>query len=91
MNALQRQSAAVLGFGLLAISSSSILTRLCQAPALTIAFYRVAVASAVYFVLSGARSGAINRSRFKASALAGFFLAVHFAAWITSLSFTSVA
>ena len=78
-----------------AVSSAAGLIRLAEAPALTVAAYRMALASAVVVPL------ALLTERRARAALAGrewvllgasaLFLALHFAFWIASLSYTSVA
>lgn len=85
----------VLTLALFAISSSSVLTKMCDAPAETIALYRVAIASGLYYAMARAGGSsfrsAYTPARLKLAAASGLFLAVHFAAWITSLHYTSVA
>lgn len=85
----------VMSFGLLAISSSSVLTKLCTAPAFTIALYRVGIASLFYFGVARVTGGPLHqvfdRSRLRLAILSGMSLALHFATWISSLSYTSVA
>ncbi len=84
-------------FGILAISSSSIFTRLGQAgaPSLVIAVYRLLIAGGVLFlfVISKNRSEfrTVDRKTFLLFLSAALFLAAHFASWITSLEFTSIA
>ncbi len=81
--------------GILSVSSSSIFIRLASAPSLTISFYRVLFATLLLapFVLRGPIHELIglNRKECGALLLSGFALALHFAFWIASLSFTSVA
>lgn len=89
------QAVLVLGMGLIAISFASIFIKLCSAPSLVIAAYRLTIASAVYIIFTRIRYGPIL-SRFsklqRLWALAsGSFLTLHFATWITSLKFTTVA
>jgi drug/metabolite transporter (DMT)-like permease len=80
---------------ILAVSWGAILVRFCQAPALVIAFYRLAFATAILLPFSLAstpwKSPVPRRRWIGLAALAGFFLSLHFGAWITSLSYTSVA
>jgi drug/metabolite transporter (DMT)-like permease len=86
-----------LALGVLSSSTAAILIRFAQrdAPSLVIAAYRLALASIILlpFVIFRQREELkqFNRKRFLLAALAGFFLAFHFATWITSLEFTSVA
>ncbi len=83
--------------GILAISSSSILIRFSQSNAhsIVIAAYRMLVASIILlpYVLLKNRSEfrSIDRYDFIRFLVAGIFLALHFASWISSLEYTSVA
>jgi drug/metabolite transporter (DMT)-like permease len=83
--------------GILAVSTASILIRFAQtgAPSLVIAFFRLGLAAIILAPWAWRRArGEIMGLRGKELALAllsGFFLALHFAAWITSLELTSVA
>jgi drug/metabolite transporter (DMT)-like permease len=83
--------------GILAISSSSIFTRLAlgKAPSLVIAAFRLSTASLLLlpYVLIHNRQEfkQIDRKTFFLFLLAGVFLALHFSSWISSLEFTSVA
>jgi drug/metabolite transporter (DMT)-like permease len=80
-----------------AVSFSAPLVREAAAPALVIAFYRNFFASAVLVPYAGVRQRAeVKRLRTdkrarQLSMLAGVALAAHFATWVPSLSFTSVA
>lgn len=82
-------------FSVLCMSTASILIKVCTAPAMIIAMYRVLFTSALAVPLSGrdvtARVKAINRRDLFYILGAGFFLALHFAFWITSLDYTSVS
>lgn len=83
---------AALVIGVLAISWGSILVRLCDAPSLGIAFYRL-LFSTILVALPGwhhARPGVGVRTYLLAIA-AGFLLSLHFALWISSLAYTTVA
>jgi drug/metabolite transporter (DMT)-like permease len=78
-----------------AVSFGSILVRLAHAPAIAVAFYRMAFAAAILAPI--ALRGAIDawprvawRSRLLLAA-SGVALALHFATWIASLSYTSVS
>lgn len=86
---------AVFG-GVLCMSTASIMIRMCTAPALVIAFYRVLFTSFLALVLSLVYKREkdkvwTERGNYLYIAGAGFFLALHFAFWITSLSYTSVS
>lgn len=82
-----------LPIGIIAISTASIFIKLCDAPALIIAAYRMTLASLVLLPFAGYQK--IGRGWGRAEAgwfiLSGTFLALHFAFWIASLKFTSVA
>jgi len=84
----------VLSCGIAAISFSSIFTKMCAAPALTIAFYRLSISSLLYFVIArrhGPVTKSFNISQIKLALFSGLALALHFATWISSLNYTSVA
>ncbi len=87
----------VLGFGILAVSTASIMIRFAQqeAPSLIIAAWRLILASLViapFAVVRRRNELALLTSRERGlAALSGLFLALHFATWISSLSYTSVA
>lgn len=88
----------VLGIGLLAISFGAILARLAQGhglPSLTIATLRLGLAALLITPIALWQSGRALRTLSLRQGLltagAGFFLALHFATWITSLEYTSVA
>lgn len=77
------------------MSAGAIFVRWAEAPALVVAFWRCALASAVLLPLAGRRLvrewERLERRDWLAAALAGFFLALHFATWIASLDYTTVA
>lgn len=81
--------------GIIGISFGSIFVRLCDAPSLIIAAYRLSIATLVvvpFQFTKGARE--TQRTRLKEAwfyLFAGSFLAMHFATWIASLQYTSVA
>lgn len=88
----------VLGCGLLAISFGAILARYAQGyglPSLTIATLRLGIAALIITPLALWQTQralrAIDRRQVLLIAGAGFFLALHFATWISSLEYTSVA
>lgn len=85
---------AILG-GVLAAASSSIFTKLAEAPPMIIAFYRLfftVIFLTPFFLKSGIReTRAIGLKDFGLACLAGAFLALHFAFWITSLNYTSIS
>lgn len=85
----------LLALAVLCVSVGSILVRLAQAPPLAVAFQRVFLASLVltpFAARDAARSwpGLAPRRRVLL-AVAGVALALHFATWIASLSYTTVA
>ena len=87
--------ALVLLVGVLAVSSGAIFVRLSDAPSLVTAAWRLTFATLLLlpYALWKARGELrqLARREVGLGALAGFFLALHFATWISSLSFTSVA
>jgi drug/metabolite transporter (DMT)-like permease len=87
----------VLALGVLAVSTSSIFIRYAQeyAPSLVIAAWRLTLATVILAPLALTRRRDELRSLTRAQAglmlFSGFFLALHFASWITSLAYTTVA
>lgn len=89
------------GLGLLtavlAVSTSAILIRFAQndAPSLVIAALRIAVASLALAPIAWSRHSAelraLTRRELWLALFSGLFLAVHFATWISSLEYTTVA
>ena len=77
------------------VSLSGPLTALVTAPALAIAFWRNAAGAAVLLPVLLTRERAtltgLRLRDLRSSVLGGLFLAAHFAAWLPSLSMTSVA
>jgi drug/metabolite transporter (DMT)-like permease len=86
---------AVLGLAVLCISFGSILVRLAEAPPLAVSFYRVALAALFLAPAAAGRARAAWPSlpgRFRIALLgSGLALALHFATWVTSLQYTSIA
>jgi drug/metabolite transporter (DMT)-like permease len=87
-----------IGLGILAVSTASLLIRYAQndgVPSLVIAAYRLALASLVLapFALwrHAAELRALTRRQWLLILTSGLFLGAHFAAWISSLAYTSVA
>jgi drug/metabolite transporter (DMT)-like permease len=81
--------------GVVAVSTGAIFARLADAPALVIAAYRLGFAMLVLAPIAWwkARDELLNlsSSEFKLALISGIFLALHFATWISSLNYTSVA
>ena len=80
----------------MAVSTASILIKLSTSPPLVIAAYRLLFATLMltplYIVEGGHRRlMALGPRRLLILIAVGFILAVHFASWITSLSYTTVA
>lgn len=87
----------VLGVGVASVSTGAILVRYAQAeaPSLVIAAYRMTMAFVMVFAAALIRCRgellALPRRDLMLGVLSGLFLAMHFATWISSLAFTSVA
>lgn len=85
----------VLFIGIGAISFGAILIKFCpEVPAIIIAAYRLGIAALVLWVLAfvrGMKWQVLGKSEIFYGLLGGFFLALHFITWISSLKFTSVA
>lgn len=98
---MKQHSAApyfVLAFGVLIASTAAVLSKgaidLSVAP-LTVAAGRVGLAALILTPIAWARAGReirqVTQRDLLWAAAAGLFLALHFAAWISSLAYTSVA
>jgi drug/metabolite transporter (DMT)-like permease len=91
---MSRRHLGLLGLGVVAVSFSSIFIRLADAPALSVAFYRNAIAAAVLAPLALSRHRdelrSLTRVQWIAALSSGALLALHFATWIPSLSLISV-
>ncbi|NJK80631.1 MAG: DMT family transporter [Chloroflexaceae bacterium] len=88
----------VLAGGILIASTAAIMIRVAQnegMPSLTIAAGRIALASLILLPMALVRVGGelrrLHRQDVAWGVAAGVFLAIHFAAWISSLEYTSVA
>lgn len=81
--------------GVVGAAFSSIFTKLAEAPPLIIAFYRlgftVLILAPFTFMAAGAQLRRMGRADIFLACLAGIMLALHFAVWIASLNYTSVA
>jgi drug/metabolite transporter (DMT)-like permease len=86
---------ALMSVAVVGISLSGPLTALVVAPFLAIAFWRNAAGAAallpVLLVRERATLHGLRLRDLRSSAVAGLFLAAHFAAWLPSLSMTTVA
>ncbi len=85
-------------FGILAVSAASVFVRYAQAdgaPSLVIAAARITIAAAILAPLVWRRHRpelrTLTRRALGLALLSGVFLAIHFAVWITSLEYTTVA
>ncbi len=86
----------VLFLGIFAVSTSSVFIRIAQreATSLEVAAYRLSIASLVLLPLVWRQRTELSRLKaadWRLVALSGAFLAAHFATWISSLAYTSVA
>lgn len=80
--------------GVVAVSFSAIFIRLAEAPAVTVAFYRTGIAALMLLPFVAWRRKelrSLSRRQLGVTLLAGAMLAIHFAAWITSVSYTTIA
>jgi drug/metabolite transporter (DMT)-like permease len=100
LSSAPRSSTLILGLlgGILAVSTASIFIKFAQnegAPSIVIAAARLSIASLLLapFALTRHRTDikSLTRRDWMLALLSGLFLAIHFASWITSLQFTSVA
>lgn len=80
----------LLGVAVLAVSTSAPLIRYAAAPALAVSMWRNVLAVPVLAPVALRNRWPDRRER-RLIALAGLFLAAHFAAWIPSISYTTVA
>lgn len=83
----------VLGAAVLAISFAAIFTRLAEAPGVVVAFWRMAFSCVVLapFALRGLRRTPPTAASLRPTLWAGVLLGLHFAAWLSSLAYTTVA
>ena len=91
------QPMLVLAFGILAVSFGSIFIRQAQAYAasLVIAAYRLTFATLIITPIAFTRNrgelASLRCNQLLLASLSGLFLALHFATWISSLEYTTVA
>jgi drug/metabolite transporter (DMT)-like permease len=80
---------------IVSVSFASIFIKWSEAPALVIAFYRLAFATLILLiptiVFQGEELAGLSRRELGMLTLVGFALAIHFGFWISSLKYTSVA
>ncbi len=83
----------LLFIGIIAISTASIFIKLCDAPALIISTYRMVLASLILVPWATYQKIWTGWEKKDLAWLifSGIFLSLHFASWITSLKYTSVA
>lgn len=85
----------VLTTGVISVSFGSIFARFAESPALVTSAYRIGIAAllVVPYALKYHRREYLVMSRrdFGLCVVSGFFLALHFAAWISSLDYITVA
>ncbi len=90
-----RTDLTALAIAIVAVSSSGPMIAACAAPALAIAFWRCFIGATVTAPFAWLKNQEIWRNLTRrdlvGAALAGFFLGLHFAAWIPSLRYTSIA
>ncbi len=84
-----------LALAVLFVSFGAPLVRLAAAPALAVSFYRVAIAALLLAPVAAGRAGRswplLGRRRQLVLLGSGVALALHFATWVASLSYTSIA
>jgi drug/metabolite transporter (DMT)-like permease len=92
---MDRRDVALLAVGVTAVSFSAVLVREADAPSIAVAFYRCAMASVILVPLGLARHRDEYRNlsprQWRLAIASGVVLSAHFATWISSLSFTTVA
>jgi len=81
--------------GVFAVSTGAVFVRAAEAPALVVAAYRLGIVTIILAPIAWfkAKNEFKNFSSrdLKFTLLAGLFLALHFAAWISSLDYTSIS
>ena len=87
-----------LGLGILAVSTSALFINFALAdgaPALVVAAYRLSLAALILLPLVIARHrpelARLSRRQLGLALVSGVFLSLHFATWVSSLAYTSVA
>ncbi len=86
---------ATLTIGILAVSCGAVFVRLASAPALAVSAYRVLWSTLLFAPVAALgpvrELSAVTRREWLQLAISGSALALHFALWIASLSYTTVA
>ena len=81
--------------GIIGVSTGAVFARLADAPALVTAAYRVGLAALILIPLAAWKTRdelrQLSTRDIKLAMLSGFFLAMHFASWISSLDYTAIA
>jgi drug/metabolite transporter (DMT)-like permease len=87
--------AVVLTAGVLCVCTSAVFVRLAEAHPIVKCAYRLGIASLIIvppaLLMHWRDYTTLTRKDLAVGVLSGFFLALHFAAWITSLDYTTVA
>jgi drug/metabolite transporter (DMT)-like permease len=90
-----RTDLTALAIAVLAVSSSGPMIAACAAPALAIAFWRCFIGASVTAPFAWLKNQEVwrnlTRRELLGAGLAGLFLGLHFATWIPSLRYTSIA
>jgi drug/metabolite transporter (DMT)-like permease len=83
----------VLAIAIVAVSLAAIFIRFADAPGVVVALWRMAIAALVLgpFTVRALRRSPLRAETLWPTLLAGGLLGLHFATWITSLSYTTVA
>jgi drug/metabolite transporter (DMT)-like permease len=85
----------ILMLGIIGVSTGSIFARLADAPALVTAAYRMGLSALILIPVAIWRAGdelrKLSLRDIQLALLSGFFLALHFASWISSLDHTAIA
>ncbi len=90
-----RGALLALALGLAAISTGALFARLADAPPLALSFWRCAIAGGLLLLVAAPKLrrelAGLTRGDRGWVLLSGAFLALHFASWISSLDYTTVA
>ena len=81
----------LLAAAVVAISTTGPIIAACAAPALAIAAWRCVLGSVAILPIAARSLRQVRRADLRLMVIAGVFLAAHFATWIPSLRFTTVA